>query len=100
MSDPEMIDALERDMKENGPMKLEEMRPPLLGFDPIVSGLHTLANQIISLRMDQGNAKVKHLPIPLFPAEIVEIRQRDFAARKRADVIAKSQAKWMEATGA
>lgn len=74
-------------------MTVEQVRPPLAGFDPIVSGLHTLTNQVISLRMDQGNSKARHLPIPLFPAEIAESRIRSFAASKRTSAITRAQSK-------
>lgn len=91
-----MIDALEAEVREHGPVTADEMRPPLLGFDPVVAKLHDLTNQIISLRIEQGSGGAKHLKGPMLPMEIVDERLRKFAARKRADVIAQSQSRWSE----
>jgi hypothetical protein len=97
-----MIDMLEADMRENGPGAITDGRPALLGFDPVVSQLHTLTNQIISMRIEQGNNIVKHMKGPLLPMEIVEERMRKYTAHKRADAIsaAQSKAKWREMTDA
>lgn len=85
-------------MRESGPIALDDMRPPLHGYDPIVSGLHMLANQIVSMRMEAGNNKVKHLPGPQFPIEIVEERLRKFSANRRnkAIEISQSKPKWQQ----
>lgn len=80
-------------MRKDGVPGLEDARPALAGFDPVVAGLHMLTNQVISMRMESGNAKVKHLPGPLFPMEIAEERIRLFAKRKRESVIERAQAK-------
>lgn len=81
-------------MRKNGPVKAtEEFRPPLLGFDPASAGLLQVANQLVSMRMEQGNPKLKHLPGPLFPHEIVDERLRRFTAGKRTDVIEQSRAR-------
>ena len=94
----ELIDRLEAEMRESGPIALEEMRPSLRGYDPVVSGLHMLTNQIVSLRMEQGNSKVKHLPGPRFPIEIVEERLRRLGSAKRnkAIEVAQSKPKWKQ----
>jgi hypothetical protein len=80
-------------MRKDGVPALGDARPALTGFDPVVAGLHMLTNQVISMRMESGNAKIKHLPGPLFPMEIAEDRIRQFAKRKREDVIEQAQAK-------
>lgn len=83
-------------MRESGPFAVEEMRPPLHGYDPIVSGLHMLANQIVSMRMEAGNSKVKHLPGPRFPIEIAEERVRKYGQARRNKAIEIAQSKWKE----
>lgn len=99
LSDPVLIDQLEAEMKKSGPIDAGEFRPSLYGFDSVASGLHQVANQLISMRIEQGNHKLKHLPGPVFPAEIVDDRLRRFAKMKRDDVIARSQARNAERRG-
>lgn len=80
-------------MRESRSLDLAEVRPSLVGFDQYAAGLMMLTNQIISLRMENGNAKLKHLKGPVFPTEIVEERMRAYAATKRMSAIEASQAR-------
>lgn len=83
-------------MREDKNFSLSDMRPSLSGFDQWTAGLLMLTNQIISLRMENGNMKVKHLEGPIFPMEVVEGRFRKFASSKRQSAIEHSQQKWAD----
>ena len=83
-------------MRANGRLSLSEMRPPLMGFDQYAAGLLMVTNQLISMRMEQGNAKLKHLEGPMFPMEIVDARLRKFAAAKRNTAIDRAQQRWSQ----
>lgn len=96
LSDPELIDRLEEEMRTHGRLSLSDMRPPLLGFDQYAAGLLMLTNQVISLRMEQGNVKLKHLEGPKFPTEIVDERLRKFATTKRNTAIDRAQQRWAQ----
>lgn len=93
LSDPELIDRLEQEMREHGQSVLTDMRPPLLGFDSNVAGLLMITNQLISQRIEGGNGALKHIDGPQFPMEIANERLRKFAAVKRASVIEQAQAR-------
>lgn len=80
-------------MREHGQIKLTDLRPPLLGFDQASAGLLMVTNQLISQRIEHGNAKLKHIEGPSFPLEVAEARIRAHAAQKRASVIEESQAR-------
>lgn len=95
LSDPALIDQLEAEMREmKGKFSASDVRPSLVGFDQYTSALLLLTNHVISMRMEQGNPKLKHLEGPVFPMEVVEDRIRKWAAGKRNTAIERSQAKW------
>lgn len=67
-----------------------------MGFDQYAAGLLMLTNQVISLRMEQGNAKLNHLDGPVMPMEHVDRRLRKFASTKRNTAIERAQQRWAQ----
>lgn len=96
LSDPEIIDRLEQEMRKGGSAQLSNMRPPLFGFDPHASNLLLLTNQVVAMRIENGSTRADVIEGPIFPNEVANRRLKDFAASKRIDAVARAQARWSQ----
>ena len=100
-SDPEMLDQLWEQFRKDRKMfdRIDEVRPPLYGYDRHMAMLTNISNLLIALRMDNHPeiSKALHmLPTPVFPREAVENRWREMGRKKRAEGIEAAQNRWQE----
>lgn len=101
LSDPQMLDDLWREYRKNrrlfDDIKVEEVRPPLLGHTREIAMLTNVANLLISQQISDHpeiQRMMKPLPTPVFPKEACELRWRDLSARKRSEGIDAAQERW------
>lgn len=98
-SDPATLDSLWEKYRKNRRLfdNLEDVRPPLLGFDRQQSMLTNVVNMLIGLRKDirpEIGRSLQPIPAPVFLKEAVEARWKELSRVKREKGISEAQDRW------